>query len=156
MEKTMIDQISMRIMECDQPVDVFFVYQAESDEAELHGISLDMEKKKDDVSAMVAMGDSLDRFLEEEGVLVVIDGASPRRRVYAVDFNPNEDEIYFFDEDETESLFDLIAPQIGSLTPGIRKSDLRFIGAFPGCNDESVFSYGSDSDPAPPPPFMSD
>ncbi len=147
MEHPMMDQISLRILECDGPLDVFFVYQTESDEAELHGISLDMQNKTDEVPAMVAMGDSLDRFLEEEGVLVVIDGASPMRHVYAVDFNPHEDEIYFFNESETEALFDLLEPQITSIAPGIQKSRLHFLGAFPGCGNDSVFSYGSGNSP---------
>lgn len=145
MEKTMIDQISLRLLECDQPLDLFFVFQKETDEAELHCISLNMNENSDEVSSMVALGDSLDRYGEEEGVLMVIDGSSPNRRVYAVDFNPRENEIYFFNAQETEDMFDLLSPQITSLAPHIQKDRLNFAGAFPGCDHQTVFSYGSDT-----------
>ncbi|MBD3344893.1 MAG: hypothetical protein GF401_07510 [Chitinivibrionales bacterium] len=145
MEKTMIDQISLRILERDPPLDLFFVFQKETDEAELHCISLNMNETSDDVSSMVALGDSLDRYREEEGVLMVIDGASPNRHVYAVDFNPQENEIYFFNAQETEDMFDLLSPQIASLAPYIKKDWLDFAGPFPGCDHQTVFSYGSDT-----------
>ncbi len=146
MEKTMIDQISMRILECEQPVDAFFVYQKKSEEAELHGISLNFNGKNDEVSPMLALGDSLDRFLKEEGVLMIIDGAAPERHVYAVDFNPEANEIYFFNGQETKNLFDLIEPQIASLAPNIPETQLIFAGSFPGCTDKLVFTYGSTPD----------
>jgi hypothetical protein len=145
MEKTMIDQISLRILERDPPIDLFFVFQKETDEAELHCISLDMKETSDEVSSMVAMGDSLDRYMEEEGVLMVIDGSSPNRHVYAVDFNPRENEIYFFNAQETEEMFELLSPQIASLAPYIQKDRLDFTGTFPGCDHQTVFSYGSDT-----------
>ena len=146
MEKTMIDQISMRILECKKPVDMFFVYQDDTDDAELHGIVLDGDKKEEDVASMLALGDSLDRFMEEEGVLMVIDGDSPERHVYAVDFNPDADEIYFFNSKETRNLYDLIQPQIVSLAPKVAEDRLAFSGTFPGCTDKLVFTYGSTPD----------